>query len=699
MDSYGKTVRNLDGKVEISFYEYYSDELAVPSYAPADGGELDDYGKSALEKLAVSDRTPDYKYAFLDGSAYPDGTCHPLGSKDGVFPLTSVNSCDKDGIFSARPVFALTYPEVREVGRILLIGDVRWKDGPIKYYLNLYVPEKSFNDCKGVFGESTERAPEEYNVIQVTQKPSPAETPSSEAGKKYYKYRIGISDVGFIDPSKQCILLGYMYPVIKVELEIAEWNRANSSAKVTFFSDDIKSVSGDSELQSMSVLEEKTDSADKLSYGITSNSCTVKILNKDNRYVRDYGILQKNRIVKPYIREKSDGSWKPLGKFFSDSWEVPANSAFITCKSYDVLYNLQKMNLCYDTPYENGSYNVETNKSAYEIYEKIFALINERRKANGIYGADIKPKIDRRLQNVTFPYVCLGFDTAWNMLQTMANASQSFIFVDRDGNVRIVQDDFNGEPVFNEDAEEKPKEKIVISPSNSFSYNLPTMSHAIVNRVKVPYFTLEKITVDATDNNKDKDEQFTIEEKDFQRDKNGNVVLIISLKNFYKQIEKIVQSDKNFNTSLDLKDCSFAVTYNEIHINLNKKTKETQYLKIIPKDGCKFKLASSTFPCGNDTSQKHNGISEFELQSGNMIYDSENAERIANAIIERYGNGIPFIETEWRGSPNLELGDILESFTRQAKTHINYECLSNDITYNGGLKVKTKARAKKITAS
>ncbi len=82
-----------------------------------------------------------------------------------------------------------------------------------------------------------------------------------------------------------------------------------------------------------------------------------------------------------------------------------------------------------------------------------------------------------------------------------------------------------------------------------------------------------------------------------------------------------------------------------------------------------------------------------------MIYDSENAERIANAIIERYGNGIPFIETEWRGSPNLELGDILESFTRQAKTHINYECLSNDITYNGGLKVKTKARAKKITAS
>ena len=57
-------------------------------------------------------------------------------------------------------------------------------------------------------------------------------------------------------------------------------------------------------MQSMSVLEEKTDSADKLSYGITSNSCTVKILNKDNRYVRDYGILQKNRIVKPYIIEK-----------------------------------------------------------------------------------------------------------------------------------------------------------------------------------------------------------------------------------------------------------------------------------------------------------------------------------------------------------------------------------------------------------
>ena len=695
MDSYGKTVRNLDGKVEISFYEYYSDELAVPSYAPADSGELDDYGKSALEKLAVSERTPDYKYAFLDGSAYPDGTCHPLGSKDGVFPLTSVNSCDKDGIFSARPVFALTYPEVREVGRILLIGDVRWKDGPIKYYLNLYVPEKSFNDCKGVFGESTERAPEEYNVIQVTQKPSPAETPLSEAGKKYYKYRIGISDVGFMDPSKQCILLGYMYPVIKVELEIAEWNRANSSAKVTFFSDDIKSVSGDSELQSMSVLEEKTDSADKLSYGITSNSCTVKILNKDNRYVRDYGILQKNRIVKPYIREKSDGAWKPLGKFFSDSWEVPANSAFITCKSYDVLYNLQKMNLCYDTPYENGSYNVETNKSAYEIYEKIFALINERRKANGIYGADIKPKIDRRLQNVTFPYVCLGFDTAWNMLQTMANASQSFIFVDRDGNVRIVQDDFNGEPVFNEDAEEKPKEKIVISPSNSFSYNLPTMSHAIVNRVKVPYFTLE-----TEDEPKDDDEKFTIEEKDFEYDNNGNVMLNISLKNFYPHIQEIwLCFDDYFSCKEIFSLDKLTVSYNQIRIDMGKDVEGKQYIKIIPNGEEKYKQVKADTLYDEYISQKHNGISEFELQSGNMIYGRDKADQIGKKITERYGNGLSYIETEWRGSPYLELGETVTGYSRKDETTAEYECLSNDYTYNGGLKVKAKAKAKKITAS
>lgn len=80
-----------------------------------------------------------------------------------------------------------------------------------------------------------------------------------------------------------------------------------------------------------------------------------------------------------------------------------------------------------------------------------------------------------------------------------------------------------------------------------------------------------------------------------------------------------------------------------------------------------------------------------------MIFGKESANVVAERILKKYGNGVPFIETEWRGSPMLELGEKLISFSLKDPSPVAYECLSNDMSYDGGLKVKTKAR--KITAS
>lgn len=439
----------------------------------------------------------------------------------------------------------------------------------------------------------------------------------------------------------------------------------------------------------MSVLEEKAEKVDALSYGITSNACTVKVLNKDNRFIRSPELLKMNRIIKPYVTEEGDEKWRGLGKFFSDGWEVSSASDFVTCKAYDVLYNLQKMNICYEMTCKDGIYLIDgrlygCNANAKAVFEKIFRLINAQRGDSGIFGSDIKVDIDPRLETVVFDYVCLGNDTAWNMLQTMANATQSFVYVDREGVVRIKQDDF--------DEDKTTDSCVIIFPSNSFSYNLPTMSHAIVNRVTVPYFTLDGNDV------KEEDDKFEIKEKDFEYDENGNVVLNLSLKNFYTKIDNVYFCYNNqFMPKEKISDNKLEVIYNQIRIKLNRKTKETQYVKIIPADGCRKKLTVAKYVYNEKNSQKKNGVAEFELKSDKLIFGKDNAKAVADKILKKYGNGVSFIETEWRGSPMLELGEKLISFSLKDPSPVAYECLSNDMSYDGGLKVKTKAR--KITAS
>lgn len=695
-DVYDKTVRRLHGKVEMTFYESTSDEMATPALGSikADLNGILQFvstsilsdervRKYGLQNLINSALVTERKYVTCDGLSFPDKTAFPMPAdpyNTGV-PLLSFSACGEDGAFADRPAYVLTYPEVREVCRLLIVGDEKWGQFPVEYNVNLYVPE----DCGG-FAESTDtfRNADYEEVTAVPQFGGLFKI----GGTVYKKYTFKVSLRDGQKPVKQCLKLGYLYPAKRAELEIIKWSAPNAAAKILYFSDDVKYIFLDNELQSMSVLEEKAEKVDALSYGITSNACTVKVLNKDNRFIRSPELLKMNRIIKPYVTEEGDEKWRGLGKFFSDGWEVSSASDFVTCKAYDVLYNLQKMNICYEMTCKDGIYLIDgrlygCNANAKAVFEKIFKLVNAQRKESGIFGSDIKVDIDPRLETVVFDYVCLGNDTAWNMLQTMANATQSFIYADREGVVRIKQDDF--------DEDKTTDSCVIIFPSNSFSYNLPTMSHAIVNRVTVPYITLEDVT-------EDKDDNFEIKEKDFEYDENGNVILNLSLKNFYTKIAEVqLGSDSYMNEGSRIPANQLEIAYNQIRIKLNRKTKETQYVQIIPGAGCRKKLTTANYVYNEKNSQKKNGVAEFELKCDKLIFGEDKAKEAAEKIVKKYGNGVPFIETEWRGSPMLELGEKLLSFSLKEPSPVAYECLSNDMSYDGGLKVKTKAR--KITAS
>lgn len=676
-DPYAKTVRKIKGKTEFSFYENSGDDDAE-IFLNGDDLSADPLLSVTKKQIVSTGLCPARKYATVDGHTLPDGTAYlSPDTVDTVFPLWSKSVCGADKTFAAaeRPIYRLQYVATRPVGLVMIIGDEKWAQGPTAYRLHVCVPQ-----AESPYAGTAASPDPSYTEKSVS---SPT-TAATEEGYTRYTFSLSATDAESV---KQCVLLDRYYPAIRLELEIEKWSASNTTAKIMFFSDDIRISCEGNELQEISVLEEKTDSVASLSYGITSNSCAVKVKNTGNRFVMHPDLLKKNRIVRPFLREEEDGTWRALGRYFSDSWEVSSTSEFVSCKAYDVLYNLQKMNLCYPMERdEDGNYAMDgavngSNATARAVFEKIFRLVNAQRKANGIYGADIDSEIDDRLQNVTFSYVCLGFDTAWNMLQTAANAAQCFVYVDRAGKVQVRRDDF---------AASVPTPSVAVTPSNSFSYNLPTMSHAVVNRVTVPYALL-------TDEGKEDDDEFTVQPKDFSYDEDGNVVLDLSLKNFYAKIARVESCDRWFNNGTPISDDRMQVGYDQIKITLSAAVTGTQYIKIVPVGEGRQKIGTADYVYNGYESQKRNGVVEFSLACGKMIFGASAAASVCGQIVAKYGDGLPYIETEWRGTPLLALGDGLTSYSRKDPLPVVYECLSNEFSYDGGLRVKTKAR--KISAS
>ena len=82
---------------------------------------------------------------------------------------------------------------------------------------------------------------------------------------------------------------------------------------------------------------------------------------------------------------------------------------------------------------------------------------------------------------------------------------------------------------------------------------------------------------------------------------------------------------------------------------------------------------------------------EYELDSTNL-YGKAQAEEVANAIIAEYANGKSYIETEWFGNPEADLGSFIDSRSKKEEELTQYEIVSNELTLENGLRFSSKAR-------
>lgn len=488
----------------------------------------------------------------------------------------------------------------------------------------------------------------------------------------------------------------YFKPVIakKVQLQICRWGVANTVPKINYFaSEHIECYLGD-KLKSISIVEEKTGDTEKLSYGISSNSCSFRFLNENKRfyYNKDYNLLRKNRRVYPYIRCGKGEFSKPLGVFYSEEWKIEDGNPYVSCKAYDVLYPLQDITINYglNQLYLDGKHVIVPfiNQTVNQIFRRVFSLIEEKRRANGIYS---KIKFSLQLGPVgekVIPLVLMEEKSAWDVLQDLANLTCSYIYCNRQGVVIVKGDSFATSQISSADS----KKLVSINPSNSFAYSLPVLSNTVVNSVNTEFYDLEeeKEEGDETSNKE-------IEIKEFIRTDDG-VFASINLDKIYDELRILSVTGTS-----DYKVIKSSFNKLDLQVKLLDNVKNIKVRFIF---GHAYSLVKNNLSKQADTIDKF-GLRQFDYKAGNLLLNPKiniggareedkvfNYEEMVEGILQKYKLGVTYMDAEWTGDYNLTLGSDFLSISQYDEDGIEevYECISSEITYDTRFKQTIKGR-------
>ncbi|MCL2370232.1 MAG: hypothetical protein FWC80_03275 [Firmicutes bacterium] len=242
--------------------------------------------------------------------------------------------------------------------------------------------------------------------------------------------------------------------VIGARLEILEWTLPNVLPRITYFAGEMHEGFDRNNLRSIDILEEKTgNQLGALSYGISANECKASFLNRNKMFNRpeNFRLLKKGRSVRPFIRLVGNPKTaEPLGRFFSESWKLDAESMFMSVTAYDVLYSLQNLIINYGV--DEKSLNIANldirpfvNIPMQGVIGRVLRQIEYVRRKNGLFESietDME-RLSEALKKVRIPVVLIDKNSAWNVLEQIANFACAYIYADRRGKVVIAEDEFD----------------------------------------------------------------------------------------------------------------------------------------------------------------------------------------------------------------------------------------------------------------
>ena len=666
-------VRYLRGRVDVNFYSDDSTDSSSVTCQNSSLPHLENYLKQITQSgLAFSN-----KAAVLSGNVVNAENCKLnrgyilCGDGGETDELTlgwyGVEQCDANGAFKNDQILTLRFSNVRELDNLVICGDNLRGEYPQEFEIYCYADDNA-------------------SAVKVEFTTRKRKTPVEVEGEADYLRNEIVASFNYVTAKK-------------IELRIKKWSAPATVAKINYLaSERVESYLGD-KLKSITIVEEKTGDTDKLSYGISSNSCSFEFLNENKRfyYNKGYSMLIKNRRIYPYIR-CGDGEFsKPLGVFYSDEWKIEDGNPYVSCKAYDVLYPLQDLTINYGMRYDASAENPRdrpnagmlvsayANQTVAQIFERVFELINIQRRANGIYNAlEYILNLDGR-ENLIIPVVLIEEKSAWDVLQDLANLTCSYIYCNRRGQIVVAADKFTSPTA----AEIKAQNLTSINPSNSFSYSLPVVSQTVVNSVNAEVYSLEEIT------GEDIKKATEFEVKEYVQ--NGNKLsLSLDLNKVYFDIREIYF---DINSTVYRANKVNYASNKRLQLEFTVSGTFTGKLQIYLNSNKVYNLVKQEVVKNEETIEKF-GLRKFDYKAGNLLLAGAannqvfNYQTIVDGILNKNKNGVTFVNAEWSGDYDLTLGNNFSAKSMYDEDGIEevYECTSSEISYNTKFRQKITGR-------
>ena len=482
---------------------------------------------------------------------------------------------------------------------------------------------------------------------------------------------------------------GYIQGVKAVETYIKSWNKPGRMVKLFYCFDNMTERYAVDVLKDVLIVHEKVN-ASEVKFGLSSDICSVTILNSGRKFDRGYlkDQMQIRKRLIPYIDSR------PQGAFYVKEWDISQDDLFIKCRANDRLLDYQNIE------YEKLPAFMGEIITAYDLFDEILNY------AAHYFVKSLSIKIDERLQGVKIVFPYIKRTKVWNALQSLCESTLSHINIDLDEQIIVKSDLLEFEENYEDSNKPDPHAKsgialfrydVALDTGNAFGINIPFFADMAVSKIDVKYYTPAV---------KRNEKLLTIEDVDAVT---GNTItfklgdLDFWAKSEFEQEEESNIGDIRFLTKdndgqevpVPVSVTRYKLGDREYRLELNEPF--TGKIEIY---GYKVELAESVYTDKiaemTDRAAELNAYihPSSDLLRGNAtgglnIEVKEYAQRIAQYMLAAFGAKTKCAVSNWRGDPGV-LPERQFNLTDRFGDSAVFECSYNKTVLDGGLKQDTK---------
>ncbi len=521
----------------------------------------------------------------------------------------------------------MSFAQPRPLKILELFGDSKLSEYPVKFNIQLL----SDNSETVIYNKNFENSEIERRVNLITE----GTTVQNETAPE----------------SRQNVENGYITGVKSIRVKILSWNKPGCVSKIYRLYDDIIERYEQDELKKIECVSELSNS-NEIKFGLVSGSCTVSLLNNKGRKF-DLGYLKNlahiNKCVIPYCNGEK------IGTYFIKEWDISQDDTFVNCKANDRLLDFRDFIYQGCMPTES-----ETVTTYGALFQRVLDFANRHYVKKFKYDIDSRLFEDSELMRVE-PY--LPRDSVWAVLQSLCEATLSFVFVDKSGVVCVHSE------LFGRDEIVSSQPAAEINPDNAFAISVPFYADMEATRVEVPYYRKvvkedqELFRMSGVSLNANKTFRMTVEFDDYCLIDNA-------------QLNKIDVIDFKKAKINDFKyDISFSVLNTVQNTDL-----------VITGTKITFEKQNNN---GVDESIGGNAPSMYSHPNCQLIQSKNLSDVIIQKMMSLYAAGTRTVSTNWRGDQKLKLFDkftVQDRFNRKSA----YFATNIKSTLDGGLKQEVK---------